>query len=249
MLPVAEPGSRAGRPSHRGPRAAGAIGRGGVRGIGGGAASRGPVGCPPVPVRLVVLVSGTGSNLQALLDASADPAYGAQVVAVGADRPGIPALDKAHAAGVPSFVLRVADFPDRAALGRGVHRGRRGAPAGPDRLGRVHEARRLRVPRAGSRGATSTRTPHCSRRSRGCTGLATPWPTASRSPAARCSSSTRVSTAGRSSPRPRCPSRTEDDEHSLHERIKGVERALLVDTVGRMARDGWSVRGRRVTIP
>ena len=68
-----------------------------------------------MPVRLVVLVSGTGSNLQALLDATADPAYGAQVVAVGADRPGIPALDKADAAGVPSFVVRVRDFADREA--------------------------------------------------------------------------------------------------------------------------------------
>ena len=45
------------------------------------------------------------------------------------------------------------------------------------------------------------------------------------------------------------PVEADDDEHSLHERIKGVERTLLVDTVGRMARDGWSVRGRRVTIP
>ena len=36
--------------------------------------------------RLVVLVSGAGTNLQALLDACADPGYGATVVAVGADR-------------------------------------------------------------------------------------------------------------------------------------------------------------------
>ena len=42
-----------------------------------------------MPARLVVLVSGAGTNLQALLDVSADEAYGAQVVAVGADRDGI----------------------------------------------------------------------------------------------------------------------------------------------------------------
>ena len=42
----------------------------------------------PAPARLVVLISGSGSNLQALLDAAADPAYGAKVVAVGADRDG-----------------------------------------------------------------------------------------------------------------------------------------------------------------
>ena len=39
----------------------------------------------PAPARLVVLVSGSGTNLQALLDACADPSYGARVVAVGAD--------------------------------------------------------------------------------------------------------------------------------------------------------------------
>ena len=35
----------------------------------------------------------------------------------------------------------------------------------------------------------------------------------------------------------------DDDEATLHERIKVAERALLVDTVGRMAREGWSVAG------
>ena len=40
----------------------------------------------------------------------------------------------------------------------------------------------------------------------------------------------------------------DDDEATLHERIKVAERALLVGTVGRMVRDGWSVRGRKVTI-
>jgi formyltetrahydrofolate-dependent phosphoribosylglycinamide formyltransferase len=40
----------------------------------------------------------------------------------------------------------------------------------------------------------------------------------------------------------------DDDVASLHERIKVTERALLVDTVGRMVRDGWSVRGRTVLV-
>ncbi|HEV3074558.1 MAG TPA: formyltransferase family protein, partial [Thermoanaerobaculia bacterium] len=44
--------------------------------------------------RLVVLVSGEGTNLQALIDACADPAYGAAVVAVGSDREGIGALKR-----------------------------------------------------------------------------------------------------------------------------------------------------------
>jgi phosphoribosylglycinamide formyltransferase-1 len=44
------------------------------------------------------------------------------------------------------------------------------------------------------------------------------------------------------------PVADEDDEAALHERIKVAERALLVDTVGRMVREGWSVHGRKVRI-
>ena len=60
----------------------------------------------------MVLASGEGRTLQALLDAAADPAYGARVVAVGSDRPGAPALERARAAGVPAFAVPVG--PDRA---------------------------------------------------------------------------------------------------------------------------------------
>ena len=66
---------------------------------------------PASAARLVVLVSGSGTNLQALLDAGADPAYGAAVVAVGADRDGIAGLDRAAAAGVPTFVDRRQGLP------------------------------------------------------------------------------------------------------------------------------------------
>jgi phosphoribosylglycinamide formyltransferase 1 len=66
------------------------------------------------PARLVVLLSGTGTLLQALLDASADPAYGARVVAVGSDRPGVVGLDRAAAAGVETFVHPLVDRSDRA---------------------------------------------------------------------------------------------------------------------------------------
>jgi phosphoribosylglycinamide formyltransferase-1 len=40
----------------------------------------------------------------------------------------------------------------------------------------------------------------------------------------------------------------DDDEEALHQRIKGVERSLLVETVGRMAREGWTVTGRTVRL-
>lgn len=65
-------------------------------------------------MRLVVLVSGSGTNLQAILDACDDPSFGCEVVAVGADRPAIAGLDRAARRGVPTFVVAVADHPDRA---------------------------------------------------------------------------------------------------------------------------------------
>ena len=64
--------------------------------------------------RLVVLASGSGTLLQALLDACASGEVGAAVVAVGTDRAGVGALERAEAAGVPTFVLPVGDFATRA---------------------------------------------------------------------------------------------------------------------------------------
>jgi phosphoribosylglycinamide formyltransferase-1 len=74
------------------------------------------LGRPPqdTAARLVVLVSGSGSLLQALMDACTDPAYGAKIVAVGSDRQNISGLDRAVAAGIPTFVQAVSDHPSRA---------------------------------------------------------------------------------------------------------------------------------------
>lgn len=63
--------------------------------------------------RLAVLVSGSGTNLQVLLD---DPAISPRVVVVGSDRPGIQALDRAAAAGVATFVLEPSGDGDREAF-------------------------------------------------------------------------------------------------------------------------------------
>ncbi|MFD5771554.1 phosphoribosylglycinamide formyltransferase, partial [Streptomyces sp. NPDC127049] len=65
--------------------------------------------------RLVVLVSGSGTNLQALLDGiAADPeGYGAEIVAVGADREAVAGLERAERAGLPTFVCRVKDHASR----------------------------------------------------------------------------------------------------------------------------------------
>jgi len=71
-----------------------------------------------MPLRLVVLVSGAGTLLQELLDAQADGRLDAQVVAVGSDRPGVAGLERAAAAGVPSFVHPLAKGADRAVWDR-----------------------------------------------------------------------------------------------------------------------------------
>ncbi len=65
---------------------------------------------------LVVLISGSGSNLRALLDASADPEYPFTIAAVGADNPA-PGLDHATEFGIPSFVVDPAAFESRVAWG------------------------------------------------------------------------------------------------------------------------------------
>ena len=72
------------------------------------------------PMRVVVLISGTGTLLQALLDACADPGYGATVVAVGSDRPAVAGLDRARAAGLPTFVHELLPGSDRAAWDAGL---------------------------------------------------------------------------------------------------------------------------------
>ncbi|MFW6598748.1 phosphoribosylglycinamide formyltransferase [Propionibacteriaceae bacterium Y2011] len=66
-------------------------------------------------LRVVVLVSGSGTLLQAVLDAAADPTYGAEVVAVGADRSSAYGLTRAEQAGIPTFCLPYRKGSDRAA--------------------------------------------------------------------------------------------------------------------------------------
>ena len=70
--------------------------------------------------RAAVLLSGQGSNLQALLDAAEDPGFGVEVVLVASDRPAAGGLDRARRAGVPTAVVRPADHPDRPAFDRAL---------------------------------------------------------------------------------------------------------------------------------
>ncbi|WOF23994.1 phosphoribosylglycinamide formyltransferase [Microbacterium betulae] len=70
---------------------------------------------------VAVLISGTGSNLRALLEAASDPAYPARVVAVGADRAAA-GLAHAEAFGVPAFTVAFRDHPSREAWGEELAR-------------------------------------------------------------------------------------------------------------------------------
>ncbi|MDQ1702044.1 MAG: phosphoribosylglycinamide formyltransferase 1 [Frankiaceae bacterium] len=201
-----------------------------------------------MPARLVVLVSGNGSNLQALLDAAADPAYGAQVVAVGADRDGTLALERAERAGVPTFVLRVKDFDGRAdwdsALTEAV------ASYEPDLIvlagfmkltGAAFLARFA--------GRTVNTHPALSPAFPGMHG-----PADALAHGVKVTGATLFIVDDGIDTGPIVAQRAvevldDDDVDSLHERIKTVERAMLVDTVGRMVRDGWTINGRKVTTP
>ena len=198
-------------------------------------------------MRLVVLVSGAGTNLQGLLDACAGDGYGASVVAVGADRTGIEGLARAERAGIPTFAHRVSDYPSRAgwdlalAESCSAHRPDLVISAGfrklvgPEFLGRfggrfinTHPSLLPAFPGLhGVRDALAYGV-----KVTGCTVFLVDQGTDTGPVIAQAA----------------VPVTDGDDEVSLHERIKVAERALLVDTVGRMARQGWSVEGRKVKV-
>jgi phosphoribosylglycinamide formyltransferase-1 len=73
-----------------------------------------------VPARLVVLASGAGTTLQAILDASRAPDFPASVVAVGTDRPATLAQERAEAFGIPTWTVALGDHPDRPAFDEAV---------------------------------------------------------------------------------------------------------------------------------
>jgi phosphoribosylglycinamide formyltransferase-1 len=78
-----------------------------------------PAAAPSPRARIAVLLSGTGSLCGALLAATDDPAYPAEVVVVGSDRPA-DGLEHARRRGLPTFVCAVPDHPDRAAWDRAL---------------------------------------------------------------------------------------------------------------------------------
>ena len=199
------------------------------------------------PARLVVLVSGEGTNLQALLDATEDPAYGAKVVAVGADRDGIEGLARAERAGVPTFVRRVRDFPDRAAWDREVTEVVAGHE--PDIVvlaGFMKLMGDSYLPRLGAR--TVNTHPALSPSFPGMHG-----PADALDYGVKVTGCTLFVIDDGVDTGPivdQVAVRVADDDtvETLHERIKEAEREMLVTAVGRMAREGFRIEGRRVAV-
>ena len=194
-----------------------------------------------------MLISGSGSNLQALIDASRDRDYGAEVVAVGADRDGAYGLERAARAGIPTFVRRVRDYATReawdAALTEAVAAhapdlvvsagflklcGSRFLDAFPGRYINTHNSLLPAFPGMNGPGEAL----EAGVKLAGATLFI-------------CDSG--VDT-GPIIAQTAVPVEDEDTVESLTERIKEAERAQLVEAVGRMMRDGWTVKGRRVQL-
>ena len=70
-------------------------------------------------VRIVVMVSGSGTNLQSILDAVAAGELPLDIAAVGADKPCL-GIERAQAAGVPTFLVQPGDYADRPAWNRAL---------------------------------------------------------------------------------------------------------------------------------
>ncbi|WP_343996807.1 phosphoribosylglycinamide formyltransferase [Nocardioides dubius] len=197
------------------------------------------------PARLVVLVSGSGTNLQAILDAAADPAYGAEVVAVGADRHDIEGLRRAERHGVPTFVLRVPDFADRAAWDKALAE----AVAGyqPDLVVLAGFMKLVGDDFMAAFGGRTVNThPALSPSFPGMTG-----PKDALEYGVKVTGCTLfVVDAGVDTgpivDQRAVPVLDDDDVESLHERIKTAEREMLVENVGRMAREGFTITDRKV---
>lgn len=193
----------------------------------------------------MVLASGSGTLLQAVLDAAAEESYPAKVVAVGTDREGVQALDRAERAGVPSFTVKVSDYPDRAAWDEALtdavaaYRPDLVVSAGflkilgprflarfPNRVINTHPALLPAFP--GIRAVADALE----------LGVKVTGSTVHFVDAGVDTGPIIAQEAVVVEPR--------DDEATLHERIKTVERRLLVEVIAKLGRAGCTVDGRKV---
>lgn len=205
-----------------------------------------PLSVPPsAPARVVVLASGTGSLLQSLLDAAVGD-YPARIVAVGVDRD-CRAVQIAQGAGLPTYCVRLGDHPDRPAWDTAIadatelHRPDLIVSAGfmkilgPEFLsrfiGRVVNTHPALLPSFPGAHAVPDALTYGVKVT-GCT--------------------VHLVDAGMDTGPILAQEAVDvldgDDEETLHERIKVVERRLLVDVLAAVANRGVTWSGRKATI-
>ncbi len=205
-----------------------------------------PIRVPPsAPARLVVLASGTGSLLSSLLDAAVGD-YPARVVAVGVDRD-CRAVEIARAASLPTFTVRLGDFPDRNAWDGAIADAT--AAHEPDLIVSAGFMKIL-GPQFLSRFIGRVVNTHPA--------LLPAFPGAHAVPATLdygvkiTGCTVHLVDAGMDTgpilAQQAVPVLDGDDEETLHERIKVVERRLLVDVLAALATGGVTWTGRKATI-
>ena len=193
----------------------------------------------------MVLASGTGSLLASLLDAAVGD-YPARVVAVGVDRD-CPAIDIAAAASLPSFRVRLADYPDRAAWDAALTEAT--AAHSPDL---VVSAGFMKIlgPQFLSKfeGRTLNTHPALLPAFRGAHGVADALAHGVKVTGCTVHLVDAGTDTGPILAQQPVPVLDDDDEETLHERIKVTERRLLVDVIAAVATGGVTWIGRKATI-
>lgn len=198
--------------------------------------------------RILVMASGSGTLLQAILDARGTELAHLDLVAVGSDRADCGALDRAAVAGVESFTAAPADFPDRAAWDRGL----------TEAVGRFHPDwvvcagfMRLLGPAmlSAHQGKIVNSHPALLPSFPGAHGVRDALAYGVKVTGCTIHLVDSGVDTGPIIEQHAVDVRTDDTEDSLHERIKIIERRALVDVVGRLARHGCTITDRKVTIP
>ncbi|GAB2721491.1 phosphoribosylglycinamide formyltransferase [Nocardia thraciensis] len=202
---------------------------------------------PTAPATVVVLASGAGSLLQSLLAASGEPDYPARVVAVGVDR-SCAATEHAQAAGVPHFRVAPGDHPDRAAWDAAMTAAV--AAHEPDLVVSAGFMRILGPAFLGRFGGRIINThPALLPSFPGAHGVRDALAYGVRVTGSTVHLVDAGIDTGPILAQEAVPVLPGDDETTLHERIKVVERRLLADVVAAVATRGIVSDGRKAVIP
>jgi phosphoribosylglycinamide formyltransferase-1 len=205
-----------------------------------------PLRVPPsAPARVVILASGTGSLLSSLIDAATGD-YPGRIVAVGVDRD-CPAIEVAKAASLPTFTVRLADHPSRDAWDAAITEATEAHS--PDIIVSAGFMKIL-GPQFLSRfcGRTLNTHPALLPAFAGAHGVADALAYGVKVTGCTVHMVDAGMDTGPVLAQQSVPVLDGDDEQTLHERIKVVERRLLVDVVAAIATGGVTVVGRTATI-